>query len=673
MGTWVEGEGQGVDLFHAVTGEKIAEITSKGLDYKAMLEYGRKTGGHKLAGMTFHERAIMLKELAVYLMSKKDLFYELSWATGATRADSWVDIEGGIGTLFTYSGKGRRELPDNPFYIDGSPEPLSKNGTFIGHHIAVPLEGPAIHINAFNFPVWGMLEKLSPTFLAGVPAIVKPASATAYLTELVVREMIASKILPEGALQLVCGSLGDMLEHVDLRNAVTLTGSAWTGNKLRSMPSILNNSVRFNMEADSLNFCMLAPDAEPGTAEFDLFIKEVAREMTVKAGQKCTAIRRTIVPEHLSEAVIKAINERLAKTKIGNPQSEGVRMGPLAGKSQVDEVTDKVKELLVGCELVSTGSDDFETIGADRNKGSFYPPTLLYCDKPLSKSEPHNIEAFGPVSTVLPYRNIDEAIELARLGRGSLVGSVFTADNPTAKKVVMGTAAYHGRINIINSDCAAESTGHGSPLPHMVHGGPGRAGGGEELGGVRSVFHYMQRTALQGHPTTLSYIMNEWYRGAATKQYDKHPFRKYFEELEIGDTLFTHNRTVTETDIVNFAGVSGDNFYAHTDITSLEGTFFESRVAHGYFIISAAAGLFVDPGKGPVLANYGLDDLRFIKPVYVGDTISVQLTVKSKEKRQKKESEPAMGVVRWDVAVFNQEKEQVAQATILTMVARKEE
>lgn len=671
LGEWQEGSGSGQDLYHAVTGERIAEITSKGLDYKAMLNYGREKGGPALRKMTFHERALMLKALAQYLMTKKDIFYGLSWATGATRADSWVDIEGGIGTLFTYASKGRRELPDMPHYIDGNPEPLSKNGTFIGHHIAVPLEGPAIHINAFNFPCWGMLEKLSPTLLAGVPAIVKPASATAYLTELMVREIIASGILPEGSLQLVCGSLGDMLEHVDMNNIVTLTGSARTGKKLKSMPSILENSVRFNMEADSLNFCLLAPDATPGSEEYDLFIKEVVREMTVKAGQKCTAIRRVIVPENLTEEVINSINSRIEKIKIGDPQADGVRMGPLVGKSQVAEVSSAVDELLQGCERVS--STDFDVHSADKDKGAFLPISLLYCNEPFRNTQAHNIEAFGPVSTVIPYKNKEEAVELIKLGKGSLVGSLFTSDNATAKEIVLGTAAYHGRINIINRDCAAESTGHGSPLPHMVHGGPGRAGGGEELGGIRSVLHYMQRTAIQGHPSTISYINNEWYRGAATKEHDKHPFRKYFEELEIGDTLYTHNRTITEADIVNFAGVSGDNFYAHTDVTSLEGTFFESRVAHGYFIISAAAGLFVDPKKGPVLANYGIDELRFIKPVYVGDTISVQLTVKAKQKKEKRADEPAMGVVRWDVAVFNQHKEQVAQATILTMVARNEE
>lgn len=671
MGQWVEGTAKGQELYNAVNGELVAEISSEGLDYKGMLDYGRKVGSPVLKKMTFHERARMLKALAQHLMSRKDIFYKLSFATGATKSDSWVDIEGGIGTLFTYASKGRRELPDEPFYIDGSYESLSKNGTFGGHHIAVPLDGPAIHINAYNFPCWGMLEKISPTLLAGVPVIVKPASTTAYLTELMVKEIISSGILPEGALQLVCGSLGDMLQYVDCQNIVTLTGSASTGKKLKSMPSILDNSVRFNMEADSLNFCMLGPDSVPGYEEFDLFVKEVVREMTVKAGQKCTAIRRIIVPENLTEAVIDAVNSKLSKISIGDPSLEGVRMGPLASKSQADEVSSKVQELLAGCELVSKNFDNYQITGGNKELGAFFPTTLLYCNNPLSNLQPHNIEAFGPVSTIIPYKSTEEAIELIKLGKGSLVGSIFTADNSVAKEVVLNTANYHGRINIFNKSCSAESTGHGSPLPHMVHGGPGRAGGGEELGGMRSVMHYMQRTAIQGSPTTISYINNEWYKGADTTEDVLHPFRKHFEELKIGDTLITHKRTITEADIVNFAGVSGDNFYAHTDITSLEGTFFERRVAHGYLVLSAAAGLFVDPKKGPILANYGIDEARFIKPVYVNDTIWVRLTVKSKTKKETRGEDKPMGIVKWDVEVYNQIDEQVAQATILTMVACK--
>lgn len=670
-GQWLEGEGSGQEVFNAISGEKIGEVTSKGIDFAAMLDYARRTGGPKLRKMTFHERARMLKALASYLMSKKEIFYPLSYATGATKTDSWIDIEGGIGTLFTYASKGRRELPDLPYYIDGNYENLSKNGTFIGQHIAVPLEGVAIHINAFNFPCWGMLEKVSPTLLAGVPAIIKPASITCYLTELMVREIIASGILPEGALQLVCGSVGDMLNHTECQDVVTFTGSATTGKKLKQTPAFLENSVRFNMEADSLNFSILAPDVTPEMPEFDYFIKEVVREMTVKAGQKCTAIRRTIVPENIIEAVATALKERLSKTKIGNPLSEGVKMGALAGKPQVEEVSERVKELKQGCELIYGNFDEINIIDADKSLGAFFPPTLLYCDSPFTKTQAHNIEAFGPVTTLMPYKNIEDAIELAKLGKGSLVGSIFTNNDSYAKDLILGTASYHGRIMVINRDCATESTGHGSPLPHLVHGGPGRAGGGEELGGIRGVLHFMQRTAIQGSPTTLSHLIESYLPGSKQTQDVIHPFHKYFDDLQIGETLITHKRTITETDIVNFTGISWDNFYAHTDVTSLDGTIFEQRVAHGYFIISAAAGLFVGQGKCPVLANYGIDELRFTKPVYAGDTIYVKLTVKEKTAKETKENEQPQGVVKWYVEVFNQRDETVAILTILTLVARK--
>lgn len=670
-GQWVEGSGDGTLLNHAVTGEPIAQISSKGLDFQGMLKYSREIGSPKLRKMTFHERARMLKTLAQHLMSKKELFYELSKATGATRTDSWIDIEGGIGTLFTYASKGRRELPDEPFLLEGNPETLSKKGSFIGHHICVPLEGTAIHINAFNFPVWGMLEKLSPTFLAGMPAIVKPASLTAYLTELVVKEIIESKILPEGALQLICGSTGDLLEHVDCQDIVTFTGSAKTGKMLKSSQAFLDNSVRFNMEADSLNCSILGLDVKPGMEEFDLFVREIAREMTVKAGQKCTSIRRAIVPENLVEPVMEALKSRLSKNVIGNPDNELVRMGPLAGKPQVDEVRSRVETLMKSCELVSGTLDDFEVIGADPHKGAFFPATLLYCDKPFTANEVHDIEAFGPVSTIIPYKTNDEAIELAKKGRGSLVGSIFTGDNNVATELFFGTASYHGRIMIINKDSAKESTGHGSPMPHLIHGGPGRAGGGEELGGIRSVMHFMQRTAVQGHPSTITALSNKWLKGAERFEDILHPFRKHFEELRIGDTLYTHGRTITETDIINFTGVSGDNFYAHSDVTTLDGSFFTERVAHGYFIMSAAAGLFVDPKQGPVLANYGIEDLRFTQPVYAGDTIRVNLTVLEKTEKEDKEGIRPHGVVKWDVEVYNQRDELVTQATILTLVAKK--
>ncbi len=672
-GQWIEGSGNGTPLYNAITGEEVARAGSEGIDFKAMLEYARTVGGPALRKMTFHERALMLKRLAMYLTEKKSMFYAMSAFTGATKIDSAIDIDGGISTMFVFASKGRRELPDSPFLVEGNTEQISKNGTFLGQHICVPLHGVAIHINAFNFPCWGMLEKIAPTLLAGVPAIVKPATITSYLTELMVREIIASGILPEGALQLVCGSTGDMLTHVTLQDVVTFTGSASTGRMLKQMPAVVENSVRFNMEADSLNCSILGPDAIPGTTEFDLFIKEVGREMTVKAGQKCTAIRRVLVPDNLTEEVIKALKVRLDAVKLGNPSAEGVKMGPLAGLAQVKEVHSRVNELLECCELAYGNLNEFEVVGADKNKGAFMPAILLHCKDGFRNEAPHEIEAFGPVSTVMGYKNASDAIELSRKGKGSLCSSVFSNDPSFAREMVLGTAAWHGRIMIMNGAASAESTGHGSPLGHLVHGGPGRAGGGEEMGGIRGVKHYMQRTAIQGSPTMLTQICDEYIRGAEVKEDVIHPFRKYFEEIQIGDTLFTHKRTVTEADIVNFAGISGDFFYAHTDETSLEGSVFEKRVAHGYFIISAAAGLFVDPKKGPVLANYGLDNLRFTQPVYVGDTISVRLTCKRKTKKENREGQIPQGVVEWDVEVKNQRGETVATETVLTLVQRKEE
>ncbi len=668
-GEWVEGTDTS-DLIHAVTGEKIGEATSGGLDYKGMLEYGRSVGSPKLRAMTFHERARMLKEMAKYLMERKEEFYTVSEATGATRTDSWIDLDGGFGTFFAYSSKGRREFPNETFFMEGAVEPLSKDNTFVGRHICVPLEGTAVHINAFNFPCWGMLEKLAPTFLGGMSAIVKPATITSYVTEAVVRAMLESGILPEGALQLIIGSTGDLLDHVDGQDVVTFTGSATTGRKLKAGKAMIENSTRFNQEADSLNFSMLGPESTPGTEEFDLFIKEVVREMTAKAGQKCTAIRRTIVPEPMIHDVIKAISKRLGTVKIGDPRVEGVRMGPLVGKSQVDDVQRNVDSIREGSELVFGGPDDFELASGDKSKGAFFPTTLLYCKAPFDTDAPHTIEAFGPVNTVMPYSSIEEAVELAKLGRGSLVGSLFTSDDRVARDVVLGTASHHGRIMIGNRATAKSSTGHGSPLPGLVHGGPGRAGGGEELGGARSALHYMQRTALQGSPTTLTHVSNEWIKGAAEPTDRVHPFRKYFEELEIGDTLITHRRTITESDIVNFAGISGDFFYAHMDDIAARESIFEKRVAHGYFVLSAAAGLFVDPAPGPVLANYGLDNLRFVKPVYAGDTIQVRLTCKQKTAKETPPDVTPQGVVAWDVEVTNQDKEPVAVYTILTLVKR---
>lgn len=673
-GNWHTSSETGADVFHAVNGEKVGEVSSKGLDYQSMLNYSRSVGGANLQKMTFHERAIMLKEMAKYLLERKDEFYQVSAATGATKLDSWIDIEGGIGTFFVYSGKGRRELPNETFYVEGDVEHLSKNGTFIGRHICVPLNGTAVHINAFNFPCWGMLEKLAPTFLAGMPAIVKPASLTCYLTEKMVQAMIESKILPEGALQLICGSVGDLFDHFTNQDVVTFTGSAETGRKLKSHPSIIEESIRFNMEADSLNCSILGPDATPGTDEFKLFIKEVANEMTVKAGQKCTAIRRTIVPDNMTEDVIKALQERLSKIKIGDPAIEGVRMGPLAGKPQVQEVHERVSEIKGDSEVVFGYDQQMEFVGGNIELGAFSPTTLLYCEDPFTKITPHNVEAFGPVSTVMPYDSLEDAIQLAAMGKGSLVGSLFTADDTVAKDIIMGLAPYHGRIMVINKDCAKESTGHGSPMPHLVHGGPGRAGGGEEMGGIRSVLHYMQRTALQGSPTTLTKVSNEWMKGAAQPEDRIHPFRKYFEELEIGETLVTHRRTITESDVVSFAGISGDFFYAHMDDIAAKESLFEKRVAHGYFVLSAAAGLFVHPAPGPVLANYGLENLRFIEPVYIGDTIYVKLTCKRKTAKQKREDDDIpQGIVEWDVEVINQDEVTVAVYTILTLVQKMEE
>ena len=667
-GAWYTGTGSGSTLVHAVTGDPVGVVSSAGLNFGSMASYARRVGGPNLRRMTFHERARMLKALAKYLSERKEEFYKVSAWTGATKGDSWIDIDGGFGTFFVYASKGRKDLPDQPYHVEGEVEQISKNGTFVGRHICVPLEGFALHINAFNFPVWGMLEKLAPTFLAGVPAIVKPASATCYLTERVVRAMIESKILPEGALQLICGSVGDIFDHLTCQDVVTFTGSADTGKRLRDHASIVRDSVRFNMEADSLNCTVLGPDASPGSEEFALFIKEVAREMTVKAGQKCTAIRRTIVPENFADDVVKALKKALGDVKIGDPAVDGVRMGPLASRDQVTEVGKCVERLKGQCEVV--GGGELTVVGADPTKGAFFPQTLLYCAKPLGSADPHDIEAFGPVNTVMPYKSIDEAVELARRGKGSLVGSLFTYDDTIARKVVLGVAPYHGRLVLVNRDSAKESTGHGSPLPHLVHGGPGRAGGGEEMGGTRGVMHYMQRTAIQASPTTMTAITREYVRGATTVGDRIHPFRKFFEELQIGETLNTHRRTVTEADVVGFAGISGDFFYAHMDDVAARQSIFERRVAHGYFVLAAAAGLFVDPAPGPVLANYGLEGLRFTKPVYIGDTIQVRLTCKYKIAKETPQDGVPQGVVAWDVEVTNQNGETVAVYTILTLVRR---
>ena len=670
QGKWTEGKGDGQALYNAVTGEKFATASTEGLDFGEMLEYGRKVGNPALRNMTFHERGRMLKALALHLMEKKADFYKVNWATGATKVDGWIDIEGGIGNLFAYSSL-RKEFPNETYYVDGQAAMLSKDGSFIGHHITVPKTGVAIHINAFNFPVWGMLEKIAVNFLAGMPAVVKPATVTSFLTEVVVKEIIASKILPEGALQLICGSAGGILDYVESQDVVTFTGSASTGRMLKSHPRILNESVPFNMEADSLNCSVLAEDAKPGTPEFDIFIKEVHREMTVKAGQKCTAIRRAIVPEKYLEDVQIALGQRLSKTVVGDPQLEGVKMGALAGQTQLEEVRSRVAELAAFSEIVYGDPNNVELQGADQKKGAFMSPILLINKEPFKHLGSHEIEAFGPVSTLIPYKNLDEAIELANKGKGSLVCSMVTGNDKTARKFTLGAASHHGRILILNEESAKASTGHGSPMPLLVHGGPGRAGGGEEMGGKRGVFHYMQRTAIQGSPSTLTTVTNVYQVGGKQTETDIHVFRKHFEELEIGETVITAKHTVTEADIVNFANVSGDNFYAHMDATSLEGTIFEQRVAHGYFILSKAAGLFVDPKKGPVLLNYGVEEARFTKPVYPGATIGVRLTVKEKIDQEKRSEEDiAKGIVKFLVEVYDEVNEIVAIATILTMVKK---
>lgn len=670
QGHWIDGGESELDLFNAISGDKIGEVSSAGLNYEAILDYGRRTGGDKLRKMTFQERGRMLKALAFHLLDKKRKYYEVSSWTGATKVDSWIDIEGGIGNLFANASL-RRQFPDLPYNVDGVAAPMSKEGTFIGHHIMVPKRGVAVHINAFNFPIWGMLEKIAVNLMGGVPAIVKPSEYTCFLTEVMVRDIIASKILPEGSLQLICGLGRGVIDHVTSEDVVTFTGSAKTGKVLKGLPRILEESVPFNLEADSLNATILGEHATPDTEEFKLFIKETVKEITVKAGQKCTAVRRIIVPENLIEEVQNGIAARLKTTVIGDPSQEGVRMGALATRIQVERVRESVELLGKSQNIVFGDLDEFEVTGADKDKGAFFAPILFRNDQPYSNTDVHNIEAFGPVSTIMPYKNMDDAIELARMGKGSLVSSIVTPNDDEAKEFVINAASMHGRILVLNKDCAKESTGHGSPMPLLTHGGPGRAGGGEEMGGKRGVMHYMQRTAIQGHPTTITKITEQFQVGAEMPEAVPHVFRQHFEELNIGDTVFTHKHTVTDADIVNFANVSGDNFYAHMDATSLEGTVFEQRVAHGYFLLSKAAGLFVDPKKGPVLLNYGVEEARFTKPVYPGATIGVRFTVKEKIDQEKKdEDDIAKGIVKFLVDMYDETGETVALATILTMVKK---
>ncbi|MEO8414624.1 MAG: phenylacetic acid degradation bifunctional protein PaaZ [Ginsengibacter sp.] len=681
-GRWIEGDGDGQQLYNAVNGELIARATTTGLDFASILNYGRTKGSPALTKMTFQERGRMLKALALHLLQQKEKFYTVSYKTGATRADSWVDIEGGIGNLFSNASL-RRKLPNEIFMLDGDNIGLSKGATFAAQHILLPKEGVAIHINAFNFPVWGMLEKIAVNLLAGVAAVVKPASVTSYLTEAVVREIISSEILPEGALQLVCGSAGDILDHVTSQDIITFTGSASTGLKLKSHPIVLSLNVPFNLEADSLNCIVLGNDVTPGKPEWDIFIKEITKEMTSKAGQKCTAIRRIFVPENKMEDAWKAISKSLAQTTIGNPENHTVRMGSLAGKIQKQEVLEQVQKLLASSQIIYGSMDSVKLIDADANKGAFLGPLLLKNEHPLKTEEAHNIEAFGPVSTIMPYKNIDEAILLSKKGKGSLCSSVVTNDEQFAKNYVLGAGTYHGRILVLNNYCANESTGHGSPLPMLIHGGPGRAGGGEEMGGLRGIKHYMQKVAVQGSPGMLTKITNVYQPHSKGNIDNVHPFKKYFEELNIGDQLITQKRIVTSKDIDKFADITGDHFYAHIRTTDFADTMFDEQVAHGYFILSAAAGLFVDSfEKNPVLLNYGIDELRFTKPIYAGNKIYVRFTCKEKIEQEKKERIPGesfakgsdipKGIVKWYVEILDETEEPVVGvATILTMIRKK--
>jgi oxepin-CoA hydrolase/3-oxo-5,6-dehydrosuberyl-CoA semialdehyde dehydrogenase len=669
---WVAGDGEGQALYNAVNNDFIGYASTKGLDFNGMIEYARRVGNPNLRKMSFHERGRMLRALAMHLSSRKELFYPVSFKTGATRGDSWIDIEGGFGNLFSYASL-RRKFSDESFCVDGEALNLSKGNSFMAQHILVPKEGVAIHINAFNFPVWGMLEKCAVNWLAGMPAIVKPASITSFLTEAVVREIIASGILPAGALQLICGSAGDLLDHVGAQDVVTFTGSASTGLKLKSNSRILSESVPFNMEADSLNCIVLGDDVNPGMPEWEIFVKEIRKEMTVKAGQKCTAIRRIFVPENKMQDAWESIAKSLAQTTIGNPENDKVRMGALAGKVQVDEVKHQVQQLMASSSIIYGSFDSVALIDADAKKGAFMSPLLLLNENPFAGKEAHSVEAFGPVSTIMPYKTIDEAIELSKMGKGSLCSSIVTADNSIARKYVLDVGAYHGRILVLNEECAKESTGHGSPLPLLVHGGPGRAGGGEEMGGIRGVKHYMQRIAVQGSPTTITAITNVYQPNAKGNEITIHPFRKYFEELHIGDQIVTTERTITSEDIDHFAELTGDHFYAHKTSTNFEGTMFEQQVAHGYFILSAAAGLFVDGSElGPVLLNYGIDEFRFTKPMYPGSAIHIRFTCKEKiPQDQKDETDIPKGIVKWYVEVIDETGELTGMGTILTMVKRK--
>ncbi|HEX8785895.1 MAG TPA: phenylacetic acid degradation bifunctional protein PaaZ [Telluria sp.] len=659
-------------LRSALDNQLIYHTHAEKIDFDEAVTYARKLGVRGLMGLDYQKRAQRLKALALYLMERKEELYEISHLTGATRPDSWVDVEGGIGTLFAYASMGSRELPSSNVLHEGPAMALGKRGGFAGTHILVPRGGLAVHINAFNFPIWGLLEKFAPSFLAAMPCIAKPATATSYLTHAVVKMMMESGLLPEGSLQLVIGSTGDLLDRLNGFDAVTFTGSADTAAKLRANPNLIRESVPFTAEADSLNCAILGPDVSPDDEEFDLFVKEVAREMTGKAGQKCTAIRRVIVPESQVEAVGERLRARLSKIVVGNPKEEGVRMGALASMDQHRDVSERVEMLARGNEVVFSGRDGFKPVGEGAGAGAFFSPTLLLCRNAMVNDAVHDIEAFGPVSTLMTYRDIDAALELAARGKGSLVTTLVTKDPAIAAHAVPIAAASHGRVHILDRVSAVDSTGHGSPLPQLKHGGPGRAGGGEELGGIRAVKHFLQRAAVQGSPTMLTAVTGEYVRGAEVKESEVHPFRRWFEDLEVGHSLLTHRRTVSEADIVNFGGVSGDYFYMHFDEIAAKDTQFGKRIAHGYFVLSAAAGLFVSPAPGPVLANYGLDNLRFVAPVAIGDTIRARLTCKRKVDRNRTDEQGrGQGVVAWDVQVTNQNDELVASYDILTLVQKR--
>ncbi|MGI1796493.1 phenylacetic acid degradation bifunctional protein PaaZ [Acinetobacter variabilis] len=656
-------------VYHAISGEAIYQVSSHGIDMYNVVQYAKQKGA-AIASWTFHQRANALKQVAQYLLKRKEDYYRLAAATGCTRKDAWIDIEGGIGTLFAYSSLVRRELSDETALVEDAWIPLSKQGSFGAKHILSPKAGVAVHINAFNFPIWGMLEKIAPTLLAGVPCIVKPATEGAELTHAVVKDILASNLLPEGTLQLICGQTYDLFDHLNAQDTVTFTGSAATGQKLRAHPHLNAHSIPFSMEADSVNSAILTQQANDET--IDLFVREVFREMTTKAGQKCTAIRRAFVPAALLDTVQQRLTEKLQKVVIGDPAQDGVTMGALASVKQKHDVAAKVEQLAQEAEIImgSHLRQDFSIQVAHPEKSAFYPPTVLLCKDPVQAQQIHNIEAFGPVVTLMPYSDLPQLATLVARGEGSLVASIVRNQDENIEQLLSKIAPWHGRVHILDRESAKESTGHGSPLPLLVHGGPGRAGGGEELGGLRAVKHYMQRTAIQGSPNALTQVGHSWTAGAEVFEDRVHPFKKSFDELRIGERLLTARRTITETDIVNFGGLSGDYFYAHMDKIAAAESLFGERVAHGYFIVSAAAGLFVDAAPGPVIANYGMDNLRFVEPVKIGDTIQVELTCKQKTLKPLRDEQKPHGVVIWDIKVKNQRNELVATYDILTLVEK---